>query len=356
MEFQKLTKQEVQILIWRCQGEKPQVIAKDKLNIGTTPYYNLQYNILEKLDVDGEGREKFDNFKSMGGCDELLQKVKQEDIDDWERRKYEIFGGQPESPELISPTTSTPTTSTTSKEGSKTPPTTRKYSPVYLLIFLIPVLVIAGIFIGRWLNSSPPPQVVTELVVITNTPEPTKPPEPTSTVSLQTEEPTSAPTAAFTPTSMDIVVIPPSLTPFIPTEIPEPTNMRLGDVASDNRVSLKLTDQIKYNQEYYGSSAIWFYLEFANRTDQDILLTYNPGDFTLKDNLGRDYECWYILRYPYAEKRHDMQPTVERVSTYKFTLGCGPGLEFDTEVISLILSAEKFSSLTDLVWEIEIPR
>ena len=169
---------------------------------------------------------------------------------------------------------------------------------------------------------------------------------------LSTNNPTTPDTQSSTPAQTSTLTATPTST-STPTSTQSPLELTVGDSWSDDRVTLEL-DEVKFNQEYYGSSAIWMAFEFNNHSGTDILLRFQAEDFSLQDNVGRDYNCWYILRYPYTSE--GVNATVKNGSVFKFTLGCGKSISFDEQVSSVVLGIEQFSSLPSMAWTIEIPR
>jgi hypothetical protein len=188
MNFTKLNEDQAWVLYLRCQGNNMNQVAK-KRNISESTAYAFQAKALEVLGIDGF------KFLREDGCKEF-EKLSNEDLENWEKRKYEIFGGKPE----------TPTTATTATE---------KRPPRYLLYLVIPLLILGAYWIGTRQKTlaTPEPQLITQIVVVSATPEP-----PTS--SPKTPESTPG----FTETPIDIVAIPPTLpvdTPTVkPTDIP----------------------------------------------------------------------------------------------------------------------------------------
>ncbi len=376
----------IEVIFYRSVGNKEDEIARlVKRDVGTVR--TRFTNIFTTLHIEGNNKQE-QLVKDYGTI--LLKYMKsEEDLKNWGHIRAEmrriastlptdtpsitshgIYPSEPETP--ITPSDSTQGESiepdTRSTDGKSQHPRVRWPWLVFAipLIILLVVCFIAGSFLWNRISdifgageiaaaTEPSVSSLSLTEVETGTTQLT----PAIT---DTQQPSATQTSI--PALVETTVTPPTATADIPTETPtlepsptlDPSTLKLGDEFSDNRVALKLTKELKFNQEYYGSSAVWFYFEFENFSGQDILLSYHPADFTLKDNLDRDYECWYILRMPYAVKDQQIDRTIKTGSVYKFTLGCGRGVELNSQATTLILTADKFSSLPEMVWTIEIPR
>jgi hypothetical protein len=184
MDLTKLNKKEVKVLKLRCQENPIHKIAT-RLGINDSDVYRVQAHAFNKLDVKGEKQERFNNFKEAGGCREL-DKVEEKDLVDWEKRKYEIFGGQVE---------------------------TTRFPSVYLGLILVILLIVGAYWLGtrqRFPETDPTSQngVLTEA---------------SSVSPLITTTETSEPTPEISETPLEVVVIPPTSTLDFSTEIPTTT-------------------------------------------------------------------------------------------------------------------------------------
>jgi hypothetical protein len=195
-----------------------------------------------------------------------------------------------------------------------------------------------------------------ETVQATNTPatliNPTATIEPSPTLQptdTQIALPTS--TASSTLTAAAPSQIPTATITFTIAPTLDPTQLKPGDTFENGRVSLAMTN-VKYNQSYYGKSAVWFDFEFKNNSGENFPLSYLPSDFFATDNNGREYKCWYLLAYPtiYDEFNQNIGPGQIHI----FTVGCGQEVDLPRDVTQIFLRINNFARLPEMLWTVDV--
>lgn len=359
-----LTPTERKVLALRCQRKKYKEIAQILFVTQKDVEYHLG-NIYTKLKLDFEGLGYNERFYILATffCPILRDLIGEE-------LKGKII---PWSPTEIIPSPISLVIVTREVNDETTRDDIEVYRPqktdviprkrrgcINIWLYILGTIAVASIGVIIYLLNRPPqPQVIIiETVIVT--------PPPIVATEFQTEAAQFLPTDTLTHEPVITDTPQPTVTNTstatttstatatqTPTATLSPLELTLGDTWSDNRVSLTTTD-VEFNSEYFGASAIWIIFKFSNFSGTDILLRFSADDFSLQDNLGRNYDCWYILRYPYVHS--EVNTTVKNGSDYLFTLGCGEDASFDENVNSVVLSVDHFSSLPQMAWTIEVPR
>jgi hypothetical protein len=141
-----------------------------------------------------------------------------------------------------------------------------------------------------------------------------------------------------------------------PTPTPIPDELLIGDIVTDGRVSLGVTDN-RYNPNIALVNNVQFIigfdLVFTNNSGEDVFLQLTPNDFSITDNMDREFEC-AIFTYPtfYSEFTRQMGTN----SSVKFQVLCGKGHRVSADMEWIKLHVDQFTSLPELNWKVEIPR
>ena len=177
--------------------------------------------------------------------------------------------------------------------------------------------------------------------------------EPSLTIG-PTDTEIGVPTATLTPTSTLTPTPPSTITPS-PTETVSPIGLKVGDILSDDRVTLKLRE-IRFNQGYdrIGSriAPVSFVFDFTNYSGETILLQFGSDDFTMTDNMGTEVNCWF---FHISGAIQEVNEPLENGRTREIVARCGLG-QLLPEVDIVTLSINNLSSLPDSTWVHQIPR
>jgi hypothetical protein len=244
MEFQKLSNNEIRVLWLRCRGEYISFIALE-IHANESEVQRIQARAFTKLKIPGKEKERFKNFQNLGGCS-AIENLTLDDIQNWGKRKYEIFGSRPESDESSTSTSTPPSTSTSTSTPTSTPTPTststkekKQTRPYGLYILIFSLLLVSAILVLDRLRPFLPFPVVTQIVVITAPSEPTQGiNEPTQTLTLKLTD-TVEPTTAFTLTPVEIVIAPP--TQILTTDTPEPTFTSTSTIITEQDSTMIVT-------------------------------------------------------------------------------------------------------------------
>jgi hypothetical protein len=95
-------------------------------------------------------------------------------------------------------------------------------------------------------------------------------------------------------------------------------------------------------------TAIGFEFDFMNNAEE-IYLRYKAQDFSLVDNMGRGYSCFF----PCAEENQDVR--LGTGDTHFFRVACGDRKRLDEKVDYVVLTVKDFSTLGSQSWRIDIP-
>ncbi len=183
-------------------------------------------------------------------------------------------------------------------------------------------------------------------VLPTLTPTDTSLPTFTSTVT-STPTATETPTITLTPTLTPTLTFTPTITNTLPPT-PFPELLRLGDKASDGRVSFQL---LNLNCKPF-RAAVAFRFEFANLSGEDIFLLMNQDHVSAFDNTDRNLKCIYSVPEGTEEFSRQVNPGMK----YQFTIICGQGQQTQATTEWYKLELGKFTSLPEMTWEAVIPR
>ena len=132
-----------------------------------------------------------------------------------------------------------------------------------------------------------------------------------------------------------------------------PTMLVTGDELSNDRVTLRLMELELPAYEHEGSTldffAVGYTFEFENNSNESIPLSFDPGEFELKDNAGQFFAC------AIHGKESGISELISPYQTYKFRVMCGENITLENWVSSLTLRVEDFSSLPQSLWKLEAP-
>lgn len=194
------------------------------------------------------------------------------------------------------------------------------------------------------------------VITATLEPFPTHTPTATPFTTLPTMEPQVATAGAMlTATAQAIAGGASSPTPTALPSTGGGPGSGIGDGFSDERVMLTLKEA-QFNPEWFRgavtvSYAIHFGFEFVNRSGEEILLRFAPGDdFSLADYVGGSYRC----TIPFGPE--EVSEVVKISQTYVFFIACGAGESFGKEVDAVGLLVQDFSSLGDVFWNVDVPK
>lgn len=88
MDLFDLEQNEIQILFERCRDNSPTQI-QITLNVSSGEFFDRQSKALDKLEIPGEGKERFPAFRSKGLC-RIVLKLTREDIENWYERREDL--------------------------------------------------------------------------------------------------------------------------------------------------------------------------------------------------------------------------------------------------------------------------
>ena len=78
MDLFDLEPDEIEVLFYRCRDQTPVQIQVD-LRISSGEFFSRQNSAFTKLEIPGQPKQKFDNFRRKGLC-EIVRQLTKEDI------------------------------------------------------------------------------------------------------------------------------------------------------------------------------------------------------------------------------------------------------------------------------------
>jgi DNA-binding CsgD family transcriptional regulator len=186
---------------------------------------------------------------------------------------------------------------------------------------------------------------VSPTVADTATPQNTETPVPPS----PTPEPTYTPVP---PTPTPIPTDTPIPTPTVPPDTPPGSVLEVGDSWRQNGVRLKL---IETN---LSSECVSFSFDFYNETNHQMVVEIDPEAFSVRDNLGQQWELvsisdWTICdtRGIYVEKQSETVDPGDNYGAHWFGF---KGPVTDSRVNEVVITVEKISQISNARWRVPI--